>query len=326
MLEQEVVAERDLRAKTDRTKNDIARDLQDALEQLRISRNDNETKEKELKVSLLLFNKNLETNRIQGQQTELNRLKQEIAESKAHHEVFIETLNQRQNLENEESAQKYDNLLKLKNRLELERDEAQHGMETMTRNVEMLTKTKVLLYYIHDSYYMTSQVHNERQIKKLLEEKKESDRRMGEMNDDLEKKDKALEEAENDMVEQKKLHSDLDYENQQNIRQLNSLQQNHDELNRAFELEQDARDAMAKQIKELKKDLDYVSDQHQGEINAKLEMQKALSKGNTELAEWRHKYEEEAVVKNQQLEEQNKALTNELNQVGDEFLGAKSKV
>jgi len=64
MLEQEVVAERDLRAKTDRTKNDIARDLQDALEQLRISRNDNETKEKELKVSSLLFNKNLETNRI----------------------------------------------------------------------------------------------------------------------------------------------------------------------------------------------------------------------------------------------------------------------
>ena len=118
----------------------------------------------------------------------------------------------------------------------------------------------------------------------------------------------------------------LDYENQQNIRQLNSLQQNHDELNRAFELEQEARDAMAKQIKELKKDLDYVSDQHQGEINAKLEMQKALSKGNTELAEWRHKYEEEAVVKNQQLEEQNKALTNELNTVGDEFLGAKSKV
>ena len=77
----------------------------------------------------------------------MNRLKQEIAESKAHHEVFIETLNQRQNLENEESAQKYDNLVKLKNRLELERDEAQHGMETMTRNVEMLTKTKVQLIH-----------------------------------------------------------------------------------------------------------------------------------------------------------------------------------
>ena len=32
---------------------------------------------------------------------------------------------------------------------------------------------------------------------------------MNEMNDDLEKKDKSLEEAENDMVEQKKLYSDL---------------------------------------------------------------------------------------------------------------------
>ena len=52
-------------------------------------------------------------------------------------------MRQRQNLENEESAQKYDNLMKTKNRLEVERDEAQHGMETMTRNIEMLTKTKV---------------------------------------------------------------------------------------------------------------------------------------------------------------------------------------
>merc|ERR1711990_352297 len=104
---------------------------------------------------------------------ELNRLKQEIAESKAHHEVFIETLNQRQNLENEESAQKYDNLVKLKNRLELERDEAQHGMETMTRNVEMLTKTKV---------------HNERQIKKLSEEKKENEKKIDELNDDMERR------------------------------------------------------------------------------------------------------------------------------------------
>ena len=52
-------------------------------------------------------------------------------------------MRQRQNLENEESAQKYDNLMKTKTRLEVERDEAQHGMETMTRNIEMLTKTKV---------------------------------------------------------------------------------------------------------------------------------------------------------------------------------------
>ena len=77
------------------------------------------------------------------QKTEINQLRLNIEESKAHHEVFIETMRQRQNLENEESAQKYDNLMKTKTRLEVERDEAQHGMETMTRNIEMLTKTKV---------------------------------------------------------------------------------------------------------------------------------------------------------------------------------------
>ena len=79
-------------------------------------------------------------------------------------------------------------------------------------------------------------------------------------------------------------------------------------------------------MKELKKDYDFTRDQYESEVNAKMEMQKALSKSNTELNEWRQKYEEEAVVKNGQLEETNKGLVSELNTLGDEMLAAKSKV
>ena len=79
-------------------------------------------------------------------------------------------------------------------------------------------------------------------------------------------------------------------------------------------------------MKELKKDYDFTRDQYESEVNAKSEMQKALSKSNTELNEWRQKYEEEAVVKNGQLEEANKGLVSELNTLGDEMLAAKSKV
>ena len=79
-------------------------------------------------------------------------------------------------------------------------------------------------------------------------------------------------------------------------------------------------------MKELKKDYDFTRDQYESEVNAKSEMQKALSKSNTELNEWRQKYEEEAVVKNGQLEETNKGLVSELNTLGDEMLAAKSKV
>ena len=52
MLEQEVVSERDLRSKADRTKDDVERDLVDALEQLRIAQINNATKEKDLSVSI----------------------------------------------------------------------------------------------------------------------------------------------------------------------------------------------------------------------------------------------------------------------------------
>ena len=73
------------------------------------------------------------------------------------------------------------------------------------------------------------------------------------MTAEMEKKDKALEDGEQEMNDQRKQYSDLEFENQQTIRAMNSLQQNYDELNRAFDLEQEARDAIALQLKELKK-------------------------------------------------------------------------
>ena len=51
MLEQEVVSERDLRSKADRIKADVQRDLDDTLEQLRISRLGNDNKDRDLKVN-----------------------------------------------------------------------------------------------------------------------------------------------------------------------------------------------------------------------------------------------------------------------------------
>ena len=72
-------------------------------------------------------------------------------------------------------------------------------------------------------------------------------------------------------------------QSQQTNRQLNSLQQNHDELNRLYEHEQEARDTLAKSYREIKKDYDFVRDQFEMETSAKLDMQKALSKSNTEV-------------------------------------------
>ena len=57
MLEQEVVSERDLRSKADRTKDDVERDLIDALEQLRIANLNNAAKDKDLTVSKIFLNR-----------------------------------------------------------------------------------------------------------------------------------------------------------------------------------------------------------------------------------------------------------------------------
>jgi hypothetical protein len=99
-------------------------------------------------------------------------------------------------LENEESSQQYDILLRQKTRLEEDRNEAVKGMETMTRNIEILTKTKV---------------HNERQIKKLIDEKKEGEEGLQEVTDDLEKKVKIIEDIEDEQKTERKAFQDLDY-------------------------------------------------------------------------------------------------------------------
>ena len=99
-------------------------------------------------------------------------------------------------MENEESSQQYDILLRQKTRLEEDRNEAVKGMETMTRNIEILTKTKV---------------HNERQIKKLIDEKKEGEEGLQEVTDDLEKKVKIIEDIEDEQKTERKAFQDLDY-------------------------------------------------------------------------------------------------------------------
>ncbi|CBY20534.1 unnamed protein product [Oikopleura dioica] len=295
LLEQEVVSERDICKRANRVRDDVKQDLADALEQLRISNEENSEKAVALR----------------DNQDAFNRLKIELEESRSHHEVFIQTLKQRQNLESEEAAQDLDIMKKQKSRLESERNEALKGIESMTRQVELLTKTKV---------------HNERQIKNLTEEKKDNEKAIEEHEETIESKNRMIDNLEDEAKAASKEFKDLEYSSQGVTRQLNSLQQNHDELNRLYEQEQDAREILAKQHRELKKDYDFVRDQYEGEVNAKLEMQKALSKSNTELSEWRIKYEEEAVVKNKALEDANKELSKQLHDLGDEMLAAKSKI
>lgn len=53
----------------------------------------------------------------------------------------------------------------------------------------------------------------------------------------------------------------------------------------------------------LRHDCDLLREQHEEEAEAQAELQRLLSKANAEVAQWRSKYEADAIQRTEELEE-----------------------
>merc|ERR1712088_628402 len=88
----------------------------------------------------------------------------------------------------------------------------------------------------------------------------------------------------------------------------NSATQNCDELKRALEEESKAKAALAHTVQASRHDNDLLREQYEEEQEAKAELQRALSKANAEVANWRTKYETDAIQRTEELEDTKKKL------------------
>merc|ERR1712061_340940 len=75
----------------------------------------------------------------------------------------------------------------------------------------------------------------------------------------------------------------------------NSSQQSNEELKRALEEETKAKAALAHAVQAGRHDNDLLREQYEEEQESKAELQRALSKANAEVAQWRTKYETDAI-------------------------------
>jgi myosin protein heavy chain len=64
-----------------------------------------------------------------------------------------------------------------------------------------------------------------------------------------------------------------------------------------------ARNALARALQSSRHDCDLLREQYDKEQEAKYELQQGLSKANAEVAQWRTKYETDAIQRTEQLEE-----------------------
>lgn len=70
-----------------------------------------------------------------------------------------------------------------------------------------------------------------------------------------------------------------------------------------------AKNALAHALQSSRHDCDLLREQYDEDQEAKAEMQRALSKANAEVAQWRTKYETDAIQRTEELEEA-KSVTN----------------
>ena len=64
-----------------------------------------------------------------------------------------------------------------------------------------------------------------------------------------------------------------------------------------------AKNALAHGLQSARHDCDLLREQYEEEQEAKGELQRALSKANSEVAQWRTKYETDAIQRTEELEE-----------------------
>ena len=64
-----------------------------------------------------------------------------------------------------------------------------------------------------------------------------------------------------------------------------------------------AKSALAHALQSARHDCDLLREQYEEEQEAKAELQRAMSKANSEVAQWRTKYETDAIQRREELEE-----------------------
>lgn len=69
-----------------------------------------------------------------------------------------------------------------------------------------------------------------------------------------------------------------------------------------YQFEQ-AKNALAHAVQSARHDCDLLREQFEEEQEAKAELQRGMSKANSEVAQWRSKYETDAIQRTEELEE-----------------------
>ncbi|XP_076000474.1 myosin heavy chain, fast skeletal muscle-like [Genypterus blacodes] len=293
-LEEEIEAERAARGKVEKQRADLSRELEEISERLEEAGGATAAQ--------------IEVNK--KRESDFAKLRRDLEESTLHHEATAAALRKKQADSVAELGEQIDNLQRVKQKLEKEKSEYKMEIDDLSSNMEVVAKSKAnfekICRTLEDQLteMKTKNEENVRQLNDINNQKSRLQTENGEMGRQLEEKDSLI---------------------SQLTRGKQAFTQQIEEYKRHLEEEIKAKNALAHAVQSARHDCDLLREQFEEEQEAKAELQRGMSKANGEVAQWRSKYETDAIQRTEELEEAKRKLAQRLQEAEESIEAVNSK-
>ncbi|NXI96238.1 MYH1B protein, partial [Psophia crepitans] len=286
-LEEEIEAERTSRAKAEKHRADLSRELEEISERLEEAGG--------ATASQIELNKKREA--------EFQKMRRDLEEATLQHEATAAALRKKHADSTAELGEQIDNLQRVKQKLEKEKSELKMEIDDLASNMESVSKAKANLEKMCRAL--------EDQLSEIKTKEEEHQRTINDLNAQRARL----------QTESGKTFTQCEYSRQveekdalisQLSRGKQAFTQQIEELKRHLDEEIKAKNALAHALQSARHDCDLLREQYEEEQETKGELQRALSKANSEVAQWRTKYETDAIQRTEELEEAKKKLAQRL--------------
>ncbi|MEQ2206769.1 hypothetical protein XENOCAPTIV_002720 [Xenoophorus captivus] len=298
-LEEELEAERAARAKVEKQRADLARELEEISERLEEAGGATAVQ--------------IEMNK--KREAEFQKLRRDLEESTLQHEATTATLRKKQADTVADLGEQIDNLQRVKQKLEKEKSELKLELDDVVSNMEQIVKAKNNLEKMCRSLedqlneYKTKSEEGQRTINDFSMQKAKLQTENGELIRQLEEKDSLVSQLTRGKQSYTQQIEDLKRQLEEEIKVTGYSETalNKDYLLMAVKydcfLSVQAKNALAHAVQSSRHDCDLLREQYEEEQEAKAELQRSMSKANSEVAQWRTKYETDAIQRTEELEE-----------------------
>ncbi|XP_043825654.1 myosin-16 [Dromiciops gliroides] len=293
-LEEELEAERAMRAKVEKQRSDLSRDLEDLSDRLEEAGGATSAQ--------------IEQNR--KREAELLKLRRELEEAALQSEATASTLRKKHTDSMAELTEHVENLQRVKSKLEKDKQVMKAEIDDLSASMEAVQKSKV---------------NAEAHVRKLEDNLSEANAKVAEL-----ERNQAELNAIRTRLQAENSELSREYEESQSrlnqiFRMKTSLSSQVEDYKRQMEEESKSRSAAVVSLANTKHDLDLIKEQLEEEQGGKSELQRLVSKLNTEVTTWRTKYETDAIQRTEELEETKRKLAARLQEAEEAAEAAQAR-